>query len=107
LPETENQTRGLHVSRKLAAGVSFGTGRFSRKQQAKKICNRPKFFSVNSGSFLPGSRIPPHPFPGHRAFAFRTVPSGFSPSVPVAQRSNRRLGFSAIGMGKAGRNVGC
>jgi hypothetical protein len=56
---------------------------------------------------LPGSRIPPHPFPGHRAFAFRTVPSGFSPSVPVAQRSNRRLGFSAIGMGKAGRNVGC
>jgi hypothetical protein len=36
LPETENHTPGLHVSQNLAAGVSFGTGTFSRKQQAKK-----------------------------------------------------------------------
>ena len=30
LPETETHTRGLRVSRNLAAGVSFGTCKFAR-----------------------------------------------------------------------------
>src|SRR5580700_7610702 len=57
--------------RNLAAGVSIGTKRFARKQQAKKISNGTKFFSANPrGPFGRVEKRDSHPFPGHRALVF-------------------------------------
>jgi hypothetical protein len=60
----ENHILGLPVSRHLAAGLSFGTARFNRKQQAKKnIFPAQIFLGELETSFWPGSNYHPHPSP--------------------------------------------
>jgi hypothetical protein len=81
--------------RNLVAGVSIGTRGFSRNSKRKKISNRTKFFSANSGVLLarPESGTPtPSRSWCVRAFALtawasrldsRTAQTGCSPRVPV------------------------
>ena len=94
--ETENHTPGLRVSRNLAAGVSIGTTGFTRKQQAKKNQQRPKFFSVTSALLLARSKSGT-PTPSPVIPRSRFIPSDVGVATGLQDRADWMLSWSACG----------